>query len=170
MTTKTISLRRAALGVALCTLLVGTAAEAHHGWMSYNTELPLYLEGTVAEVHWRNPHPELVVVVGSPAPAVDPAKVPLRSDSEGAEIKDALAKAKSASPGRYTIHLPPIARLERAGVSAPPKPGERFVALAYASCSEAGTVRAAFSALANGTSAVQQISQAAKGCNGAPRS
>jgi hypothetical protein len=170
MTTKTALARRAVLGLALSALLVAGAAQAHHGWTSYNAERPIYLEGTVAEVQWRNPHPEVVVVVASPAPAVDPSKVRPASDSEGAGVREALAKAQAAAPGRYTVHLPPIARIERAGVSAPPKHGERLVAVAFPSCSEAATARAAFVGLANGTSAVQQVSQAARGCNGAPRS
>jgi Family of unknown function (DUF6152) len=169
MTGKKDSWRRAVLGLALAALLSTQSAEAHHGWSSYNTQVPLYLEGTVAEVHWRNPHPELVVVIEAPARAVDPSRVTLPSDAEGAELRDALSRAQPAAPGRYTVHLPPIARLQRAGVSTPPQPGERFVAIAYASCSEAGTARAAFVGLANGTSAVQQISSA-RGCDGAARS
>ena len=63
--------RRTALAVALAMLLGALSsvpgAEAHHGWASYDTQTPLYLEGTVAEVHWRNPHPELVVMIEAPA-------------------------------------------------------------------------------------------------------
>ncbi len=161
--------RRAVLALALAALLSVPAAEAHHGWSSYNTQVPLYLEGIVAEVQWRNPHPELVVVIEAPARAVDPSRVALPSDATGAQLGDALARAQPVAPGRYTLHLPPIARLERAGVSAPPRAGERLVAIAYASCSEVGTARAAFVGFANGTSAVQQITQA-RGCNGAARS
>jgi hypothetical protein len=154
--------RRAVLGLALAALLSVTPAEAHHGWSSYNTQLPLYLEGTVAEVRWQNPHPELVVVIDAPAPAIDPGRVTLPSDA-GADLRDALARAQPAAAGRYTLHLPPIPRLQRAGVSTPPTTGERFVAIAYASCAEPGTARAAYVGLANGTSAVQQISSA-RGC------
>ena len=172
MTTKGNPCRRAVLALAVAALLSVLpsvpGAEAHHGWSSYNTEVPLYLEGTLAEVQWRNPHPEMVVVIDAPARAVDPGRVRLPSDAT-ADLRDALSRATPAAPGRYTIHLPPIARLERAGVSAPPKPGERVVAIAYASCSEPATARAAFAGFANGTTAVQQISSA-RGCNGAARS
>jgi hypothetical protein len=168
MTGKKNSCRRVVLGLALAALLSVPTAEAHHGWSSYNTQVPLYLEGTVTEVHWRNPHPELVVVIEAPARAVDPSRVNLPSDA-GTDLRDAVSRATPAAPGRYTVHLPPIARLERAGVSAPPQTGERFVAIAYASCSEAGTARAAYVGLANGSTAVQQISSA-RGCNGATRS
>jgi hypothetical protein len=94
--------------------------------------------------------------------------VTLPSDA-GADLREAVSRATPAAPGRYTVHLPPIARLERAGVSMPPKAGERLVAIAYASCSEPGTARAAYVGLADGSSAVQQITQA-RGCNGAARS
>src|SRR5215213_5554746 len=157
--------RRAVLALALAALLSVPAAEAHHGWSSYNTQAPLYLEGIVTEVQWRNPHPELVLVIDAPARAVDPSRVTLPSDA-GADLRDALTRAQPAAPGRYTLHLPPIARLERAGISAPPRAGERLVAIAYASCSEAGTARVAFVGFANGSSAVQQITQA-RGCDGA---
>ncbi|MGD9618111.1 MAG: DUF6152 family protein [Alphaproteobacteria bacterium] len=164
--------RRAVFGLALAGLLSVLpgvpGAEAHHGWSSYNTQAPLYLEGTVAEVHWRNPHPELVVVIEAPAQPVDPSRVTLPSDA-GADLRDALSRATPAAPGRYTVHLPPIPRLQRAGVTAPPQAGERFVAIAYASCSEAGTARAGFAGFANGSSAVQQVSSA-RGCDGAARS
>jgi hypothetical protein len=168
--------RRAMLALTLAALLSVPpsvlpsvpGAEAHHGWSSYDTQAPLYLEGTIAEVQWRNPHPELVLVIEAPARAVDPSRVTLPSDA-GADLRDALVRATPAAPGRYTLHLPPIARLERAGVSAPPQAGERLVAIAYAACAEPGTARAAFVSFANGTTAVQQITQA-RGCNGAARS
>ena len=46
-------------------VLAGTAllalrpAWAHHGWSSFDQTRPLYLEGRVAQVAWRNPHVEL---------------------------------------------------------------------------------------------------------------
>jgi hypothetical protein len=108
-------------------------------------------------------------VVETAAGVIDPGKVRLPAGAEGAELKDALARAQPAAPGRYTIHLPPIARLERAGVTVPPKPGERAVAIAYVACTEPDTARAAFVGFANGTAAVQQIMQA-HGCEGRARS
>jgi hypothetical protein len=164
--------RRTALALALAALLSvhlsAPGAEAHHGWASYDTQAPLYLEGTVAEVNWRNPHPDLVVVIEAPARAVDPRLVSLPADA-GADLRDALTRATPAAPGRYTLHLPPIARLQRAGVTTPPQPGERLVAIAYAACAEPGAARIAFVGFANGTAAVQQITQA-RGCEGAARS
>lgn len=162
--------RRAVLVLAalLSVHLSVPGAEAHHGWASYDTQTPLYLEGTVAEVNWRNPHPDLVVVIEAPARAVEPNRVVLPPDA-GSDLRNALTHATPAAPGRYTLHLPPIARLQRAGVSTPPQPGERLVAIAYAACAEPGTARIAFISFANGTTATQQLTQA-RGCNGAARS
>ncbi|WP_382326600.1 DUF6152 family protein [Hydrogenophaga sp. UC242_50] len=39
----------------------GGGALAHHGWSSFDQDRPLYLEGRVVEVKWRNPHAELVL-------------------------------------------------------------------------------------------------------------
>jgi hypothetical protein len=40
-------------------LLVALPAWAHHGWSSFDQARPLYLEGKVLQVAWRNPHVEL---------------------------------------------------------------------------------------------------------------
>ena len=47
-------------------LLLATAgscvpAFAHHGWSSFDTDQPLYLEGRAVSVQWRNPHVELAL-------------------------------------------------------------------------------------------------------------
>ncbi|WP_423827817.1 DUF6152 family protein [Sinorhizobium meliloti] len=42
------------------------SVHAHHGWGGYDTGRPLYLEGTVTQVDWRNPHPELVIEIAPP--------------------------------------------------------------------------------------------------------
>ncbi len=40
-------------------LLALRPAWAHHGWSSFDQNRPIYLEGRVARVSWRNPHAEL---------------------------------------------------------------------------------------------------------------
>jgi len=42
-------------GLGLATL----PAWAHHGWSSFDQTRPIYLEGRIARVQWRNPHAEL---------------------------------------------------------------------------------------------------------------
>jgi hypothetical protein len=34
-------------------------AQAHHGWQEFDTGRPFYLSGTVTDVRWGNPHPEI---------------------------------------------------------------------------------------------------------------
>ncbi|MNJ64254.1 hypothetical protein D3C77_601980 [compost metagenome] len=47
--------------VLLLALIGAAPALAHHGWSSYDAEQPLTLETEIVEVHYRNPHAELVI-------------------------------------------------------------------------------------------------------------
>ena len=38
--------------------LLALPASAHHGWSSFDQNRPIYLEGKVRKVVWRNPHVE----------------------------------------------------------------------------------------------------------------
>jgi hypothetical protein len=169
MTTKTMLRRGALAGLALLALLTMPLAQAHHGWGAYGTDRPLYLEGTVARVEWRNPHPEIILEVASPAPAMDPSKVPVPSELERLRFREVLARTKPAAPGRYTMDLAPIGRLQEWGMSAPPRQGERLIAVAFPACSEPGTVRPVVVVLPSGTSVRQQSVRLPKGCSGAAR-
>jgi hypothetical protein len=169
MTTNTMFRRGALMGLAVSTLLSVPLAQAHHGWGAYDTDRPLYLDGTVARVEWRNPHPEIILEVPSLAPATDPSKVPVPSELERLGFREVLARAQPAAPGRYTMDLAPIGRLQEWGMSAPPRQGERLIAVAFPSCLEAGTVRPVVVVLPNGTSVRQQSVRLPKGCSGAAR-
>jgi hypothetical protein len=169
MTMKTMLHRGALAGLCLLALLTMPLAQAHHGWGAYDTDRPLYLEGTVTRVEWRNPHPEIILEVASPAPATDPSKVPVPSELEQLGFREVLARAQPAAPGRYTMDLAPIGRLQEWGMSAPPRQGERLIAIAFPSCSEPGTVRPVVVVLPSGTSVRQQSVRLPKGCSGAPR-
>ncbi|GEC33709.1 hypothetical protein N181_22320 [Sinorhizobium fredii USDA 205] len=146
------------------------SVHAHHGWGGYDTGRPLYLEGTVTKVHWRNPHPELVIEVAATPPRADPANVPVPPELESIGFRDVLAKAQAPEHGgRYTLDLAPIGRLANWGMSAAPRRGERIIAVAFPSCSEAGSVRPAVIVLANGGAVRQQSVDLPAGCSGAPR-
>jgi hypothetical protein len=49
------------LSAILSPLLVTSAAWAHHGWSSYDSEKALKLDVPLAEVRYRNPHAEVEV-------------------------------------------------------------------------------------------------------------
>ena len=53
--------RRFMLAAALAAAAL--PALAHHGWSSFNQDQPLYIEGRIKSVQWRNPHAEAVVEV-----------------------------------------------------------------------------------------------------------
>jgi hypothetical protein len=164
------TLRRVAMaGFALSSILSPPLAQAHHGWGAYNTDRPVYLEGSVAEVRWQNPHPQLIVEVTSPAPKPDAGKIPASAELVQLGFRQVLVHAQAAAPGRYTMDLAPIGRLQNWGMSSPPKRGERIIAIAFPSCSDIGTVRPVLVVLANGTPVRQQSVPLPKGCSGDPR-
>jgi hypothetical protein len=165
---RTSSLKPILAAGVLAALLVAVTAQAHHGWGGYDTGKPLYLEGIVAEVRWRNPHPEVVIEVAATPPAKKDVAVP----QELAALGFGEVAAKAAPPaqgGRYTLDLAPIGRLAAWGMASAPTTGQPMTAIAFPSCTEAGTVRPALIVLADGTAVRQQSVALPAGCSGAPR-
>ena len=83
-------------------LLTSLPAWAHHGWSSFDQARPIYLEGTAAQVAWRNPHAELKLDLpagGLQLPAdLASRKLPTRKDR------------------RWEIELAPLSRMQAWGV------------------------------------------------------
>lgn len=101
-------------GVALGLGGWGAAAQAHHGWSSFDQDRPLYLEGRAANVRWRNPHVELVLEV--PETLRLPPDLAQRSlPPQTAAIDGPALLAKTALPTRrdrrWEIELAPLFRL-----------------------------------------------------------
>lgn len=46
---------------ALAALLIALPAAAHHGWSSYDADKAMRFDAELVEVHYRNPHAEVVV-------------------------------------------------------------------------------------------------------------
>ena len=54
--------RRRLIGAGgLACAVVALPARAHHGWSSFDETAPIWIEGTVRDVRWQNPHAELIV-------------------------------------------------------------------------------------------------------------
>jgi hypothetical protein len=159
----------ATVGLALSSIVSPPLAQAHHGWGAYDTDRPVYLEGSVVEVRWQNPHPQLILEVTSAAPKPDSGKIPIPVELDQLGFRQVLADAQAAALGRYTLDLAPIGRLQNWGMSSPPKRGERIVAIAFPSCSDIGTVRPVLVVLANGRPVRQQSVPLPKGCSRDPR-
>ncbi|MDR7092320.1 DUF6152 family protein [Hydrogenophaga laconesensis] len=89
-------------------------ALAHHGWSSFDQNRPIYLEGRVVEVKWRNPHAELVLEVPETLrlPS-DLAQRNLPAQTAGIDGPALLAKAvlPTRRDRRWEIELAPLFRL-----------------------------------------------------------
>jgi len=92
-----------------------TLALAHHGWSSFDQDRPLYLEGRVTSVRWRNPHAELQLEPSSSLqlPA-DLASRPLPAQSAPVDGKALLAKAQlpTRRDRSWEIELAPLTRMD----------------------------------------------------------
>lgn len=109
--------RRVFIATPLCACL---PAWAHHGWSSFDQARPLYLEGKVAKVAWRNPHVELVLDL--PAEGLKlPADLAARSLPAQAAPVDGPGLLKAAQlptrrDRRWEIELAPLSRMQNWGV------------------------------------------------------
>ena len=105
--------RRDILGAVL--VLPAFAARAHHGWSSFDQDRPIYLEGKVTAVRWRNPHAELELELpASLRLPADLAARPLPAQSAQVDGKALLAKAQlpTRKDRKWEIELAPLTRLE----------------------------------------------------------
>jgi hypothetical protein len=97
-------------------LLVALPAWAHHGWSSFDQARPLYLEGKVLQVAWRNPHVELKLEL--PAEGLKlPADLASRSLPAQAAPVDGPGLLKAAQlptrkDRRWEIELAPLSRMQ----------------------------------------------------------
>ena len=101
-------------------LSLSLPAWAHHGWSSFDQARPIYLEGKVAQVAWRNPHVELKLDL--PAEGLKlPADLATRSLPAQAAPIDGAALLKAAQlptrrDRRWEIELAPLPRMQAWGV------------------------------------------------------
>jgi hypothetical protein len=125
-------------------LAVGSAcwvpAWAHHGWSSFDQSRPIYLEGRVAQVAWRNPHVELSLEL-SPSLKL-PADMTSRVLPAQAAAVDGLALLKAAQlptrkDSRWSIELAPLTRVQAWGVPEI-KTGDTLAVLGFTFAAEKG--------------------------------
>ena len=124
--------RRTVLGLGAAVAVL-PSAWAHHGWSSFDIEHPIYLEGTVRKVLWRNPHAELELEV--PADLKLPADLARRAlPAQTAPVDGAKLLAAAALPARrepvWEIELAPLTRMAAWKV-VEPKVGERVSVLGF---------------------------------------
>ncbi len=101
--------------VLLAPLAATGLAHAHHGWSSFDPDRPIWLEGRVTQVRWRNPHAELELEVpeGLKLPA-DLASRPLPAQAAAVDGKSLLARAMvpRRKDRRWQVELAPLTRME----------------------------------------------------------
>lgn len=130
--------RRVFIVMPLC---VGLPAWAHHGWSSFDQARPLYLEGKVAQVAWRNPHVELKLDL--PAEGLKlPADLATRSLPAQTAPIDGPGLLKAAQlptrrDRRWEIELAPLSRMQAWGVPEI-KVGDALALLGFSLASEKG--------------------------------
>ena len=62
-------MKRSTTAISLLGLLLAIPAAAHHSGAAFDRELPVKVNGTVAEVQWASPHARLLVAVTDEAGA-----------------------------------------------------------------------------------------------------
>ncbi len=96
-------------------LLALRPAWAHHGWSSFDQKRPIYLEGRVARVSWRNPHAELDLEL-SPSLALPPDLASRSLPAQSAPVDGpAILKAATLPTRRdklWQIELAPLTRMD----------------------------------------------------------
>jgi hypothetical protein len=90
-------------------------ARAHHGWSSFDTSRPIYLEGRAVRVAWRNPHAELDLEL--PADLKLPPSLTQRAlPAQSAQVDGAALLAAASVPARkertWHVELAPLTRMQ----------------------------------------------------------
>ena len=119
--------------LAASTSLTTPLARAHHGWSSFDLEQPLYLEGRVVQVAWRNPHAEFELELAAdlrlPADLVQ-RKLPAQAASvDGPRLLQA-AKVPTRKERRWQVELAPLQRMQAWNVT-PLKVGDAVAVLGF---------------------------------------
>ncbi len=126
--------------ISLCGAAAVSPVLAHHGWSSFDTDRPIYLEGTALKVAWRNPHAELDLQLPADLRlAPNLAQRPLPSQSAAVDGKRllSLAQLPTRKDRVWHIELAPLTRLEAWGV-AEIKAGDAISVLGFTFAQEKG--------------------------------
>ncbi|HTH08357.1 MAG TPA: DUF6152 family protein [Acidovorax sp.] len=108
-----MSLQRRHVLLAATTLPL--AARAHHGWASFDADRPVYLEGSVRQVRWQNPHAELELELPAELKLPpDLAQRPVPAQASPVDGKALLAKAvlPTRKDRRWQVELAPLTRMQ----------------------------------------------------------
>lgn len=115
-------------------------ARAHHGWSSFDQDRPVWIEGRVTQVRWRNPHAELQLEVpaGLALPP-DLASRPVPPQAAAVDGRALLARAvvPTRKDRRWEVELAPLTRMQAWKVD-PIEPGATVGVLGFTFRDERG--------------------------------
>ncbi len=108
--------RRTTLQLFATTALpAGFAAQAHHGWSSFDLDRPIYLEGKATKVKWANPHTEMMLdVSGGMKLPTDLASRTIPAQTAQVDAPTLLKKAvlPKRTDKTWEVELAPLTRME----------------------------------------------------------
>lgn len=133
-------MRRRDIMTATAGALWMATARAHHGWSSFDQGRPIYLEGRVGKVAWRNPHVELELEL-SPTLALPPDLARRTLPAQAAAVDGPQLLARTVLPTRrdrvWQIELAPLTRMEAWKIE-PIKPGTEISLVGFTFTGEKG--------------------------------
>jgi hypothetical protein len=124
----------------LATAAAPLAAQAHHGWSSFDQTRPIWLEGRATQVAWRNPHAELKLALPvEPKLPADLAgrAVPAQSTPVDGKALLAAAQLPKRREKTWMVELAPLTRLQAWGVPEI-QPGTALAVLGFTFTGEQG--------------------------------
>jgi len=153
----TVALCAAAFMVAQA--LVAVPASAHHGWGTFDTTKAFYIQGTVTDVRWGNPHSEVKLKIENtrlPAGFAQRA-LPQGADEENAKLTFASARPYDGQHTELHLILAGPGWMDRWGLDRPLKVGEKIEAVGYVAADGHDELRPVMFWLENGQGVWQQL-------------
>jgi hypothetical protein len=137
------------LQIAALTAMVPAAVLAHHGFGgNYDRSAPIYLEGTVTDAYFGQPHPEVDLQVDTAAP------LPLQSSADAEEFAQGLVGWSPELGDSLTVEFPPVGRFfdldGRVAV------GDRIAVIVLRNCEPPHQLRGQWIALSDGSEIVRE--------------
>lgn len=129
--------------LALGTVLIPTAASAHHGWAGFDTDHLIYIAGTVAsDGTWGNPHSRFDVTLDSKLPADTPElTIPKELQAPEDSVRVNAALSYKGTRKKLEVIIAPPAWSSKWGLCRALKVGERFQAVGYINKTDSGLFR-----------------------------
>lgn len=146
--------------VAVQSLSMGPLpAAAHHGWSSFETTRAYYIQGTVTEVRWGNPHSEVTITVDQTDLPDGFRERPLPQGANQSEGEATMASARLYEGEHQEIHLTLAGPgwMSRWGLDRPLETGETLEVLGYLGAEDAHDLRPVMFWLEDGQGVWQQL-------------